>query len=262
MSVAHPVDQRLERIYRVRFDEAGPDGMLRSSGYLRFAQDLAWIHSESAGFGRVWYGERGLFWLVRGVELDVLEPIEYGSEIVVTTQVIGFRRVIARRKSEFRRPGTERPIAEALTDWVLLNDAGRPVRPPDEILKAFVGQPNAFSPIRVPEAERPQRPASAVVRTFGVRRSEADPMAHVNNAGYIDYLDEQYLAVIDAPIPTELPAPRRYRAEFVGEARPGSRLAGQSWQGTTEWCYRLEGDGDTELFRATVETDPARWIGG
>ena len=31
---------RLERGYRVRFDEAGPDGTLRSSGYLRYAQDL------------------------------------------------------------------------------------------------------------------------------------------------------------------------------------------------------------------------------
>ena len=35
-------------------------------GHLRFAQDLAWIHSESAGFGREWYADRQLTWLVRG----------------------------------------------------------------------------------------------------------------------------------------------------------------------------------------------------
>ena len=57
--------RRIERTYRVRFDEAGPDGSLKSGGYLRFAQDLAWIHSESGGFGRDWYSERGLTWLVR-----------------------------------------------------------------------------------------------------------------------------------------------------------------------------------------------------
>ena len=96
------VERRIERPYRVRFDEAGPDGELRASGYLRFAQDLAWIHSESAGFGRDWYAERGLTWLVRAIELDVLYGVPYGSELDVSTEVIGFRRVWARRRSEFR----------------------------------------------------------------------------------------------------------------------------------------------------------------
>ena len=63
------VDTRLTRTYRVRFDEAGPDGNLPAEGYLRYAQDLAWIHSETAGFGREWYGARGLTWLARAIEL-------------------------------------------------------------------------------------------------------------------------------------------------------------------------------------------------
>jgi acyl-CoA thioesterase FadM len=252
------VDKRIERTYRVRFDEAGPDGNLRSGGYLRFAQDLAWIHSESAGFGRDWYAERGLFWLVRGVELEILDPIEFGSELVVSTQVIGFRRVIARRKSEIRRVGSERVVAEALTDWVLLNDAGRPVRPPEEIPEA-VGTVSDLTPFRV---AIPQPPADAQGRTFVVRRTETDPMAHVNNAGYLDYLDEQYLSVFEAPIEAPLPSPRRYRAEFVGSAPPGTLLAGRSWQIDRAWCYRLADDVGRELFRATLEVDPATWVGG
>ena len=36
--------------YRVRFDEAGPDGHLRTSGFMRYAQDLAWQHSADLGF--------------------------------------------------------------------------------------------------------------------------------------------------------------------------------------------------------------------
>ncbi len=46
-------------------------------------------------------------------------------------------------------------------------------------------------------------------------------MAHVNNAGYLDYLDEQYMTMYEAPIDARLPIPRRYRAEFVGSATPG-----------------------------------------
>ena len=258
MTAPRYVDKRIERTYRVRFDEAGPDGNLRSGGFLRFAQDLAWIHSESAGFGREWYGERGLFWLVRGVELEILDSIEFGSELVVSTQVIGFRRVIARRKSEIRRVDSERVVAEAFTDWVLLNDAGRPVRPPDEIPEAF-GTITDFTPLRVRLGMPPE---DADERTFVVRRSETDPMAHVNNAGYLDYLDEQYLSVYEAPIEATLPVPRRYRAEFVGSATPGATVVGRSWQADLAWCYLLADQGGQEMFRATLEVDPATWVGG
>ena len=50
----------------------------------------------------------------------------YGSTLAVSTEVIGFRRVIARRRSEFRPTGEHRPLASAITDWVLLNADGRP----------------------------------------------------------------------------------------------------------------------------------------
>lgn len=258
-SHARYVEQRIERPYRVRFDEAGPDGNLRSGGYLRFAQDLAWIHSESAGFGREWYGVRGLFWLVRGVELEILDAIEFGAELSVTTQVIGFRRVIARRRSEFRRVGSERLVALAFTDWVLLNDAGRPVRPPHEIPEAFEAV-NDFTPLRVDPGIAP---ADADELDFVVRRTETDPMAHVNNAGYLDYLDEQYLSVFKAPIDAALPVPRRYKMEFVGSAEPGASLVGRSWQAELDWSYRLsEQPQGRELFRAVLEVDPATWVGG
>src|SRR4029079_2038825 len=61
-----------ETAYRVRFDEAGPDGTLRTSGLMRFAQAVAWLHSTALGFGREWYAERRLTWLVRAAELEVL----------------------------------------------------------------------------------------------------------------------------------------------------------------------------------------------
>jgi len=248
---------RLERTYRVRFDEAGPDGALRSSGFLRYAQDLAWIHSESAGFGREWYGERGLTWLVRAIELDVLTDVAYGSELVVSTQVIGFRRIWARRRSEFHPPGTERPAAVAITDWVLLNAKGMPTRVPTEIADAFIDIPTDFSPIKLdippasPEARRLQLP---------VRRSELDPMAHVNNAAYLDYLDETWFVGTRAR--QSLPAPRRYRAEFIASAAPNAQLIGHLWPDGGRLSYRLEDESGQEMLRAHLETDASSWVGG
>jgi acyl-CoA thioesterase FadM len=248
---------RIERPYRVRFDEAGPDGLLRSSGYLRFAQDLAWIHSEGAGFGRDWYGQRGLTWLVRAVELDILSEVLYGTDLVVSTEVVGFRRVWARRRSQFHTPGSERPQAEAITDWVLLNARGAPTRVPAELVDHFADGVTSFTPLRL---ELPPTPATANTLQVAVRRSDLDPMAHVNNAAYLDYLDEHHLSV---PRPgASLEVPRRYRAEFIASAEPGTNLVGHGWQDELAWLYRLEADDGREMLRARLETDPANWVGG
>lgn len=248
---------RIERPYRVRFDEASADGHLRSSGYLRYAQDLAWIHSESAGFGRDWYSSRGLTWLARSVELEVLADVEYGAQLEVTTEVIGFRRVWARRRSEFRRHGAERVVAAAMTDWVLLNARGVPVRPPDEIIDAFPVEVASFRPIRV---VLPAAGASgAHSRQFAPRLSELDPLGHVNNASYLDYVEE-HLAEIDQR--GELRRrPRRYRVEFAWPAEPQMTIASELWEAAQGWNCRLR-DSERELFRGRLETDPGLWVGG
>ena len=36
------------------YNEAGPDGLLRTSVLLRYAQDLAWFHSAKVGFDQAW----------------------------------------------------------------------------------------------------------------------------------------------------------------------------------------------------------------
>src|SRR4051794_37374666 len=82
--------------YRVRFDEAGPDGRIRTSALLRYAQDVAWRHSEALGFDRQWYVDRGLWWVVRAVDLEVLRPVGMGQTIRVSTAVTGHRRIWAR----------------------------------------------------------------------------------------------------------------------------------------------------------------------
>jgi acyl-ACP thioesterase len=250
------VQKRIERPYRVRFDEAGPDGLLRASGFLRFAQDLAWVHSESAGFGREWYRERKLLWLARAIELDIVASVPYSADLDVSTELTGFRRVWARRRSEFKPAGEERVIAVAITDWVLITEAGRPVRPPQEILDAFGSDFGEFTPMRL---EAPTVPESASPREFRPRRSELDPMAHVNNAAYLDYMDEQFLGL--DRIRHGLPVPRRYRAEFLFSAQAGAKVVGRGWEDGPAWNYELSTD-ERELFRARLETDAASWVGG
>ncbi|MDP8904476.1 MAG: thioesterase [Chloroflexota bacterium] len=250
------VEKHAEHSYRVRFDEAGASGHLRSSGFLRFAQDMAWRHSEAAGFGRSWYREHGLTWLIRAVELDIVEDVAYGAEIDVSTTVVGFRRVWGRRHSEFSEPGSGRIVAGAIIDWVLLNARGRPARVPPEIAQLFETGAT-FTPLHV---DLPDPPSDATRVEFAVRQSELDPLGHVNNAAYLDYLEEHLVEVGRRADPRR--RPRRYRLEFVASAEAGATLNGRGWQDELAWCYHLVDANGRALLRARLETDPALWVGG
>lgn len=256
------VPRRFEQAYRARFDECGPDGRLRASSFLRYAQDLAWTHAESAGLGRSWYVARRLFWLIRAVELDLVDGVAYGTPVDVSTEVIGFRRASARRRSEYDRQGEERTVALAIIDWLLLNERGMPVRVPSDVSEAFgtemgTGSDAGFSPLRV---RLEPAPRDATARHFEVRRGDLDPMNHVNNAVYVDYVDDHLAATGHSSLLRRLP--RRYRVEFVASAEPGSRLVDRAWEDDLGWSYRLEGADGRELVRARVETELATWVGG
>ncbi len=153
--------------YRVRFDECGPDGMARSASLLRYAQDVAWIHSEALGFSREWYDAKGLAWVVRAAELAVVAPIPSGVTVQVSTAVVGFRRVWSRRRTEARfEDGT--PAFWAHTDFVMLDLArGMPGRVPEDFPAAFAVPPGSFEPGRVSLPVTPGHATRAPLRRAG-----------------------------------------------------------------------------------------------
>ncbi|HEX2754592.1 MAG TPA: acyl-ACP thioesterase domain-containing protein [Candidatus Limnocylindrales bacterium] len=242
--------------YRVRFDEAGPDGVLRTSGFMRYAQDLAWQHSADLGFGRAWYAERGLTWLVRAAELVITAAPEMGSTITARTAIVGIRRVFARRRGEFRlADGT--PAGWVHTDWVLIDARGALTRIPSIFPEAFGGTEVMGAVGRIP---LPPTSREAVHRRFAVRPHELDPMDHANNAVYLDWLEE---AILDAAGDRDGRAaardlPRRYRMEFALAVEAGAELDGAAWRDDDGWSYRLAGaDGGADRFRARMATGPA-----
>ena len=240
---------RFTTAYRARFDECGPDGTLRSSGLMRWAQDAAWIHSEHLGFTREWYAARGLWWVVRCAELNVLGDVLMGETVSVTTAIQGYRKVWARRRTEIMRE-TDARVATVITDWVITDARGQPTRIPDEFLART--HLVTFTPGRVP---LPPTPTDAHRRTVAVRPVDLDPMAHVNSAAYVDELDESLPgAGGDAWLAR---TPRRYRLEYVASASMGDLLTAETWAQAQGMAHRLVGPGDAELLRATVDGETA-----
>jgi acyl-CoA thioesterase FadM len=240
--------------FRVRFDEAGPDGRVRTSSLLRYAQDLAWQHSDALGFDRAWYAGRQMTWLVRAAELAVLAPMLSGDTVTGTTEVVGWRRVWSRRRTEFR------DAAGLLTawvhiDWVLIDGRGAPLRIPADFQAAF-GVPDATFPLaRVALAAPPDTVAAARVP---VRPQELDPLDHVNNAVYADWLEEQLLAVAgDTGRAAIRRLPRLVRLEYARAAEAGSTVMARTWPDADDhdggWSCRVDDADGAVLLRARLE---------
>ena len=233
--------------YRVRFDEAGPDGRARTSTLLRYAQDVAWQHSEARGFDRDWYAVRGLAWVVRSVGLELLAPISMGQRLRLTTQVIGHRRIWARRLAEAwpaeARAGATEPFARVITDWVILDSRGRPVRIPSDFGLDFA------SPEVQGEIQHAAPPSGAPGPPFRlrVRPQDLDPVGHVNNAAYLDWLEEAFL---DDAAPTAFVLPRTTTIEYLASAGPGDEVEVRTWRDADAWQARMT-TGGAEVLRAS-----------
>jgi acyl-ACP thioesterase len=143
------------------------------------------------------------------------------------------RRVFARRLGQFGLDdGTL--AARVATDWVLIDARGALTRVPAIFSEMFGVGDASFSIGRV---SLPATPASAERRRLTVRPHELDPMAHANNAVYLDWLEETVAASGGAEDLARVP--RRYRLEYALAAEAGEALEAAAWADAGGWSFRL-----------------------
>jgi acyl-CoA thioesterase FadM len=183
------------------------------------------------------------------VEARLLAPIPDGETVAVTTRLTGSRKVMARRETVVTGPAGE-PWAVVLIDWAM-TDGRTPVRIPAEFASAPVDGPGPFTPIRV---DLPPSPPDATELRLSPRLRELDPMNHVNNGVYLDWLDETIAAAGAEGEAATVHVPRTYRLEYLRPAGPGLPLTSTVWRDGPRWAYRLAVEGGTDLLRGALLT--------
>lgn len=214
------------RTFRVRSYELCEDGTLAHAVFLHWFQETAWDASAAGGFGPEEYAAMNAAWVMRGIDVEFLVPAHYDDRVAVTTWVSDFRRVRAHREYEARRPGDGTLLARARADWVFLDRSTlAPRRLTSEMLARFA--PNGRPAL--PPVEWPNPAAGDLVGRFEatrrVQQYELDQMHHVNNAVYVNWIEQQahdaWLAWSRGPA-----APRlsRHQIEYRQPAQDGDTL--------------------------------------
>lgn len=188
------------REFRVRHYECDAFGHLNNANYLRYMQETAFDASSAAGYDQKRYAELGNIWLVRETDVEYLRPVNYNDVIQVKTWVSDFQRVRSRRAYEIELSESGEVIARATTDWVYLDqETGKPASIQDEVKHAFFpnGLPKSF-PDRGRFPDVPSPPQGKFEMTLRVKWRDLDAVQHVNNAVYLNYVEECGMQVIAA----------------------------------------------------------------
>lgn len=193
MPVAH------SRTFRVRHSECDAYGHVNNVHYLRYMQEAAFDAAEAVGYGLNWCAAHGHFWLVRETEIEYLHPLRYGDSVIVKTRVEDFRRSRSRRAYEMtREPGGE-TVARATTDWVYVDAAAsRPATVPPEMAAAFGVAPEQAAAPRSKFPAAPPAPPGVFRMRRTVQWRDLDTLGHVNNAVYMDYVNDCGMQIIPA----------------------------------------------------------------
>ncbi|MBM3128990.1 MAG: hypothetical protein FJ009_10275 [Chloroflexi bacterium] len=211
---------------RVRHYELNARNELPNSALFRLFQETAMRATHDAGFGVEWFAERQTVWLVYQMTVEHLRPSHYLDELEVTTWLSDAQKVRTHREYLARNVATNEIVARGRAYWAHLNGATRlPARIPPELIARF--QPNGVRAI--PRIEPRAYPAPSVPIEHRARRRvqryEADGMQHVNNAIYVDWLEE---ALADAIASAEPEGARlrvrRHDIEYARSALPGDEV--------------------------------------
>jgi acyl-CoA thioester hydrolase len=191
---------KYSRIFRIRHYECDALGHLNNANYVRYMQETAFDASAAAGYDHLKYEQIGHSWLIRETDIEYLKPVGYGDTIIVRTWVIDFHRVRSRRAYEFTLLGSEDLVAKAVTDWVFLETAtSRPATIPGDLINAFF--PDG-PPVNIPPRQKfpipPDPPEGIFENRLPVIWNDLDPVQHVNNAVYLNYVEESGMKVIAA----------------------------------------------------------------
>ncbi len=154
---------RFAAYFRVRHYEADAVGHVNNAVYLHYLEQAAIEHSAAVGYPLGRYREMGALFIVRRHEIEYLRPASPGDVLEVVTWVAEIRGPRAVRAYEVYRYGqaasdvgtiavppdsllpathvpASEPLVRARTQWVYVDlDSGRPLRPPAELIGAFVG---------------------------------------------------------------------------------------------------------------------------
>jgi medium-chain acyl-[acyl-carrier-protein] hydrolase len=177
---------------RICFFEVDDDFVLRPKVLLNCLQEAAAIHSQQAGYATPDLLARQKAWVLYRIAIQVHRQPVYGDVLEIVTWHKGTRGFRSYRDFEIYQGGKKSVSASSL--WLYIDLVRKKIRkvPKDVAHSYTVESENALDTDMdrwKPKAFAGSSMAPDITRTIALRPSDYDPLGHVNNALYFDYVE-------------------------------------------------------------------------
>jgi acyl-ACP thioesterase len=219
--------------FRPGLADCAPGGRLRLDGLARWLQEVAYADVEDAQL------HFHAVWVVRRTRISVRRFPRFADHCTAVTFCSGLGRMWAERRTTISIDGVAEPAVEAVSLWVHLEPGTwRPTGFSDAELAVYS---EAASGRRITARLRHPAPDGAdEAARWRFRACDCDIAGHVNNAAYLQVLEEQLLLGDPPSAEDPEPGPLELEIEYRTPAQPGDKLVLMS--GPRCWIAADDGD--------------------
>jgi acyl-ACP thioesterase len=218
--------------------DCAPTGRVRLDALARFVQDIAYADAVDARLSR------SAAWVVRRTRMRVERFPRFGEGLELTTFCSGLGRMWAERRTTIS--GDVAGEVEVVSLWVHLDPlSGRPTPLTEEEI-AMWGESTAGRKVTA-RLHHPSSEGTEDSVPWRFRATECDMAAHINNAAYLQPLEEELLGgggeleSIDVEI------------EYRAPAQPGDKLVLR--EGARRWIISPHGEVHASLIVASLNRE-------
>ena len=158
---------------------------LKLPSFFRMMQDVATEHAEVFNVGKAMTIDKGLYWVITRIEIEILDMPKYLEDVILHTYPgDDMKFIFPRYFLLYDKKG--KLLIRASSTWMVINRSTHMV-----CLKPFEGKvlPNEHHDDELPLPGKAKRSEDvSLIEERKVRYSDIDLNGHLNNTKYIDYI--------------------------------------------------------------------------
>lgn len=207
--------------HKVVYHEVTPSYRMKLSAAMRQLQEASVTHSDKVGCGAEDMEKEGLAWVLNKVVIDMAGYPRYDEEIELRTWHRKTRAFFAYRDYELH-VGSEK-LFSLTSLWLLLKkneESGEKkiIKIPESITLKYEMEDKQATDLDIDSFKTDFKCPSIFSTEITVRSTDFDPIGHVNNSIYLDYLE-----TLLNEFPENLPQIKRLVLSYLAEISPEVR---------------------------------------
>lgn len=236
--------------YKIKFYETDFTTKIKMHSIINYMQETSSLHSELLGDGYEALGEKGMYWVVSRIKINMIKYPKWNEDIIIETWPSGLDKMFYIRGFRIYNKDGEH-IGDIDAAYLLISkNSPFPHKPKEDEFKYKVIK-DRYKNYKRMDKFRLKKEEGKLVAKRKVRYNDIDLNNHVNNAKYVEWVEDCF----------DTSDFREKRIEslqvnFIKEAKEGQKILFYKHKDDKEkntfYIQGFDKESSNELFQAKV----------